>query len=277
MKNLNLKKIAGFLGPEGTFSWVAAEKFFPKNFFLKPLVNIKEIFKEILKKEISLGVVPIENSTAGLVSETVCSFIDYPVYALGSFEMPIHHSFASKGKQLKKIKIIKSHPQALSQCRKWLEKNLSQAVEELTQSTIAPVLEESSEITGFILPSLAAKKHGLNVLAENIEDSKKNFTKFFIIASSLKKSFFQKLNLKTKNTLLLISVYDRVGILRDILSVFADNNLNLTSLHSIPSRLKPWDYFFFLEVEVSINSEKIKKILKKLKEYCPLLRVIGAS
>jgi len=278
IKKINIKKArAGFLGPEETFSWTAAKKIFSKSISLRAFTSIKGIFEAISREEVDLGVAPIENTIGGLVSETMQSFINYQVCALGSFKMPVHHFFASRGKDLKKIKIVKSHSQALSQCRKWLELNLPGVIKEPAQSTISPVLEDSSETIGFILPPFSAERLGLRVLAENIEDSKENFTRFFIITSSLEKSLFQKLNLKTKNTLLLISAYDRAGVLRDILNIFADKNINLVALHSIPAYSSPWDYLFFLEVEKSYFSKDLKKCLKELEEHCPFIRVLGVS
>ncbi|OYT43496.1 MAG: hypothetical protein B6U88_00725 [Candidatus Aenigmarchaeota archaeon ex4484_56] len=271
-KKINLKNAkVGFLGPEGTFSWIGAKTIFKNNVKLKPFINIRDIFKEVAEGGVDLGMVPIENSITGIVSETMYSFIDFPVKSIGSFKIPIHHVLASYEKDTKNIKIIKSHPQALLQCKKYLDENFPNILREPTSSTVAPILEDKNSSVGFIVPLLTAQKYKLNILRKNIEDYKNNFTRFFIISQSR----IVIKNLKPKNTLILFAVYDKVGILRDILSIFADNKINLSALHSIPSRLHPWDYMFFLEVEKSYDS--IKKIIKKLEKYCPYIRILGSA
>ena len=278
IKKINLEKAKiGYLGPEGTFSWIATNKIFYNNSQLCPFTNIKDIFIALSNEEIDFGVVPIENSIGGLVSETMNSFTDNFIYSLGSFKIYIHHCLASRGKDIKKIKIIKSHIQALSQCQNWLDKTFPNILKESTTSTIAPVLENFSENTGFILSQSAANKYKLNILAENIEDNKENFTKFFLISRNIHKDMIKKMNLKNKNTLLLLAVYDRVGILGDILNIFAKRDVNLSALHSIPSPTLPWDYLFFIELEKSYFSKECKKTLKELKKYCPFIKILGVA
>jgi chorismate mutase/prephenate dehydratase len=189
--------------------------------------------------------------------------------------MAIHHCLLGRTKNKKIIKIVKTHPQALSQSRIWLEKNLSGVKLEVASSTTAAILENQDKSVAFVAGEIAAKEYGLDILAKNIEDNKDNFTKFYLISPDINKEFQKKL--KAKKTLILFAVYDRIGILRDILDVFAKNNLNLTSLHSLPSRLRPWDYFFFLEVDILYPCSKMKRIIKQLEEYCPIIRILGAS
>ena len=275
IEKIKIKKAKiGFLGPEGTFSWAAVKKIFPRTTRLCPFSSIRDVFEAVSQEEINFGVIPTENTVGGLVSETIYSLIDHPIFVIGSFKIPIHHFLASKAQSLNQIKIIKSHPQALSQCKKWLDLNLPEATREATPSTIAPIFEDLSENIGFIIPYLFAKKFKLNILAKNIEDDHENFTRFFIISQGLKKN---KLGLKAKNTLLFLAVYDRIGILRDILNIFARRNINLSSLHSIPASFSAWDYLFFLELEKSYFDKDFKSILKDLEEYCPFIRVIGMA
>ena len=274
IKKINIKRAKiGFLGPVGTFSWLAAKKAFPLAKSLSPFSVINEIFEAVVKKEVDLGVVPIENTVGGLVSETVYALIEYPIYVIDSFKIPIEHCLASWGDNLKNIKIIKSHPQAFAQCKKWLSAH-HQIILESSSSTVAPVFEDRSPHIGFILPCLTAKNFKLNILAKNIQDISENFTRFFVISSDLK---LYRNKQKNKNTILFLAVYDRVGILRDILNVFADRNINLSALHSIPTPFSSWDYLFFLEVEKSYFDKDFKEILKDLEKYCPYVRIIGVT
>lgn len=279
LPQINIKKAkVGYLGPKGTFTWLAAKKLFSQKTTFKSFLTIRKVFEGVYNSEVDFGIVPIQNAISGIVPETINSFIDYPLYSLGSFKIPIHHCLLSKEKEIKDIKIIKSHPQALSQCQIWLSQNLPQALKIPTESTVSSILKDKFQKgIGFIAPFEAAKIFKLNVLAKNIEDSKENFTKFFLIAREVDKKILKKIKINSKNTLFLLSVYDRVGILRDILSIFADRGINLTTLHSIASYLYPWDYFFFLEIEKSYFSPEIKNILKELNKYCPFIRIIGLA
>jgi len=279
-KKIPVKNVKiGFLGPKGTYSFLAVKKVFSlSENKMFPCSTIREVFEKVNNNEIDLGVVPVENSITGLVSETITSIIDYPIFTLGSFKIPIHHCLLSKAKTLKEIKIIKSHPQALSQTKEWLDKNLPWARKEITSSTASFMLEKTlPKNVGFIAPCLPLKKLGLKILAKNIETTKDNHTKFVVVGSKLDENFLKKTNLQKHNTLLLISVYDRIGILRDILNIFAKRKINLSALHSIPSNYRPWDYFFFLEVEQPYTSPHLKKALKELPLYCPYIRIVGAG
>ncbi|MDO8524627.1 MAG: prephenate dehydrogenase/arogenate dehydrogenase family protein [bacterium] len=265
----------GFLGPQGTFSHQAATNLFPNTNKLIPFNAIREIFEAVNNQTIDFGVVPAENTLGGIVPETINSLIEYPLKVSGSFELGIHHCLLSRLKDKKDLQIIKTHKQALLQCEKFLRENLPQIKTEVSLSTTSAIEETKDKYTGFIAPFSAAKVYGLNVLAKDIEDAKGNVTKFYIITNVLNKAIQQKLG--NNKTLLLLAVYNRVGVLRDILQVFANNGLNLSSLHSVPSKLQPWDYFFFMEVDNHYQSLAIKKTLKDIAKYCTVIREIGAG
>ncbi len=267
----------GFLGPKATFSHEIAKILFPDSKLL-PFSEIKEIFEKVNQKEIDFGLVPAENTISGLVSETINCLIEYPLKVTASYNLPVHQCLLSWGKSKSNLKTIRTHVQAFSQCRDWISKNLPKINFQSSFSTTDPILEtleSKDKDIGFIANEIAAKEYGLNILARNIEDSKDNFTKFYLISRRLNREIIRKL--KSKKTLILFAVYDRVGVLRDILNVFAENNINLSSLHSIPSRIRPWDYFFFVEADISLISPIIKKVLSGIKKFCPIVKVIGVS
>jgi len=269
----------GYLGPKGTFSWLAAEGISLKKSQLIPFSTIREIFEAVNNSEIDFGVVPIYNTTAGIVSETIYTLIDYPIYTLGSFFIPIHYSLLSKEKNFRDIKEIKSHPQSFSQCRWWLSNNLANVLKIPTASTISAIEKDKDKKgVGFIVPLESAKIFKLNLLAKNIEDFKENSTKFLLIAREINKNILKKVEISKDRSLLFLSVYDRLGILRDILNVFVQNDINLTALHSIPGHFHPWDYLFFIEAEVPYFSKKLKKVVKILNQnHCPFIRIVGAA
>ena len=263
----------GFLGPKGTFSHQAALRIFPE-YNLIPFETIKDVFDGVIDQKIDLGVVPAENTIGGIVSETINKLIKHPLEVTGSFDIPIHHCLLGMVKDMKELKVIKSHKQALSQCSDWLEGNLPKVKLESAPSTTSPIADGDGE-TGFIASEVAAEEYSLNILARNIESTKDNISKFYVIANEINEKIQRKL--KSERTLILFAVQDRIGILRDILDVFAKKEINLSSLHSIPSRLRPWDYFFFTEAQIPLSSSKLKGILKELEKYCQMIRVIGAS
>jgi len=265
----------GFLGPQGTFSHQAAINLFAPANKLIPFNAVREIFEAVNNQTIDLGVVPAENTLGGIVPETINSLIEYPLKVSGSFGLDIHHCLLSKAKNKKDLQVIKTHKQAFLQCEKFLRENLPKVKTELSLSTTSAINGAEDNHTGFIAPLAAAKAYGLNVLAKNIEDATGNVTKFYIIANTLQKPIQQKLG--NNKTLLLLAVYNRVGVLRDILQAFADNGLNLSSLHSVPSKLQPWDYFFFIEVDNHYQSAAIKKTLKDITKYCTVVREIGVG
>lgn len=274
-RKINLKKITlGVLGPSGTFSHQGALEIFlsSKLFFYS---TIREIFEAVNNQEVNFGLVPAENTLAGIVPETINCLIEFPLKVTGSFNFRIHHCLLGRARNKNKLKVIRTHQQAFSQCSNWLAKNLPRIKFETSESTTSSILATKNESIGFIAPEVTAKIYNLNILAKNIENTQENFTKFYLISPEIESQIQKKLD--SCKTLLLLAVYDRVGVLRDILDVFAKKNLNLTALHSIPSRLKSWDYFFFLEVDVFYPSFKIKKALKELEKYCSIIRVIGVS
>ena len=265
----------GFLGPRGTFSHQAAVNLFTNANKLIPFDAIREIFEAVNDQTIDLGVVPAENTLGGIVPETINSLIDYPLKVSGSFVLDIHHCLLSKARNKNDLRIIKTHQQAFWQCEKFLRENLPKVKTEISLSTTSAINGAEDNHTGFIASFSAAATYGLNVLAKNIEDTEGNVTKFYIITNTLRKTIQQKLG--NNKTLLLLAVYNRVGVLKDILQAFADNELNLSSLHSVPSKLQPWDYFFFMEVDNHYQSAAIKKTLKDIAKYCTVIREIGTG
>jgi len=275
MRTSKHSKKVGFLGPKGTFSHQATLNIFHKKTQFVETKTITEIFKKVDSQEIGIGIVPIENTIGGIISETINCLINYHVKVSGSFNIEIHQCLLARTKNKKDLQMIKSHPQALSQCSNWITNNLPHTRTEATASTTAPIINTTDKTIGFIATEIAAKVYGLNVLAKNIETTTDNLTKFYLITPEIDKSLQKKLEID--KTLILLAVYNRIGVLRDILDIFVKNNINLTALHSTPSLLGQWDYFFFLEIETPYLSPKTKKVLKELEEYCSMVKVLGVS
>lgn len=265
----NLK--IGFLGPVGTFSNQATIKFFDesKNKLI-PAKNIYDLFDLLDKDQADLIVAPSENTIEGTVRETLDLLFDHNFKVIGKIDLPISQCLLSKEKNLSNIKKVISHPQAINQSRKFLEENLPDAIIETSPSTIASVKDLENPNTAIIGPELAAKIYKLNTLKKDIQSYKNNVTRFNIIA----KRDLLKLENRSK-TLLFLSVFNRVGVLRDILSVFADQSINLNKIESRPSKEKHWDYFFYVEVESTDENPRFLQALNILKQYCPKIIILG--
>ncbi len=268
------------LGPEGTFSHIAAERIFNIKKGIIMTSSIRDVFDTVYKSKAKVGVVPIENSTNGIVIETIDSFLDYPLFSIGSYKLHIKHNLLGRTDNIKKIKKVISHSQALLQCRKWLSDNIPNVVLDPQESSTKAIPLNSSPNVGFIGSMEAAKRYNLNILSKGIEDSKENVTEFYFISKIGDKKIEKKL--KPKKTLLFVTIQDRPGVLSDILFAFAKNNINLTKLHSRKSQesdliKKSWDYYFFIELDCLPDEKKFQLALKEIKKYSSVIRMFGRS
>ncbi|MBI2074558.1 MAG: prephenate dehydratase [Candidatus Levybacteria bacterium] len=262
-----------YLGPEGTFSHQAASLVFSKVTQKKiPAETFFDLFKEILDNEADFAVVPAENSIEGTVRETLDYLIEFSLSVIGSVTIPVHQQLLSNQKDLKDIHTVISHPQALAQCKQWLNTNLPNAKRVSAVSTTS-ALNFPQKGYAYIASDIAAKQYKIKILTKNIEDNPANTTRFYIVAKNLIKIP----GISNKKTLLFLTVYNRVGILRDLLNVFANHNLNLTKLESRPSSEKLWDYHFFVEVEKESKDPSFTKAIKELEVYCPVIRILGQT
>ncbi|MBI2036249.1 prephenate dehydratase [Candidatus Microgenomates bacterium] len=268
-KNL---KIA-YLGPEGTFSHQAVKNVFTKNgYLLMPCDTLYDVFAIVAQSKSAIGIVPAENSLEGPVHATLDYLADFALSVAGSFTQPIHHQLLTEEKQLNGIKTVISHPQALAQCRKWLKKNLPHA-KIISASSTTSDIKPGKKGYAYISSQEAAKTYNLPILKNQIEDNPTNITRFYIIATER----LEFDNVRKNHSLLFLTVHNRVGILRDILNVFAKHSLNLTKLESRPSHSKTWDYHFFVEVKSAINDRSLKNALAALASYCPIIRILGQT
>lgn len=260
------------LGPRGTFSHIAARHLFGSD---TPLFtsSIREIFSEVDAGAVAYGVVPIENSLNGLVYDTLDSFLDFPVEVLGSTKMEIHHNLLARTTDRSRIHTIRTHVQPLGQCKEWLRKNMPQATLEPQESTTKAMAETTDPGVAFIGSTEAAKEYGLQILTANIEDRPGNTTEFYVIGKSGDTRL--RSQLAPTKTALILAVYDRPGVLRDILDAFAAHTLNLSKLHSRNSSVGAGDYYFFLEIESLPDDERFRDALSTIKKLCSMVHIIG--
>ncbi|HDZ85655.1 MAG TPA: prephenate dehydrogenase/arogenate dehydrogenase family protein, partial [Candidatus Moranbacteria bacterium] len=203
------------LGPEGTFSHLASLRLFPSKAKIITTHTIRQVFKAVGDGNVKFGVVPAENLTAGIVQETLDALLDYPLNVIGSYKMEIHHCLLARTSNWGKIETIKSHIQPLNQCKEWLSRNFPKAILTPEASPTEAILSTKDPSVAFIGSKDAAKKYGLKTLAHNIEDNRSNFTEFYVLSKGVGGQISK--DLKAKRTILIITVYDRPGILRDVL------------------------------------------------------------
>ena len=259
-----------YLGPEATFTHLAALEKFGSSVTLIPAKSITDIFLEVEKGRANYGVVPIENSTEGIVNHTLDMFIDSELQICSEISLEVSLHLLSRG-EMKDIKRIYSKPQALGQCRNWLEGHLAQAELIEVSSTSKGAEIASREKNGAAVASeLAAEVYSLKIIGRSIEDSAINVTRFLVIG----KTFANRTG-KDK-TSVMFSIKDRVGALHAMLQPFDRHGINLTKIESRPSRRKAWDYYFFVDMEGHYQDEKVKKALEELEKECRYLKILGS-
>lgn len=259
------------LGPVATFTHQAAIQCFGASAEYVPARGVHEVFAEVEQGRADAGVVPVENSTEGVVNHTLDRLIDSELLICGEIQMQIHHYLLSRARDLGEVKQVYSHPQALAQCRGWLDRNLrdAQAVEVASTGHAAErALEDTSAAA--IASDLAGQLYGLPVLRERIEDLAQNKTRFLIVGGLASGPTGRD------KTSILLSIKDEVGALYRILEPFATARCNLTKIESRPTRRRPWEYVFFVDFEGHRDDPVVQRVLAALRERCLFLKVLGS-
>ena len=262
-----------FLGPEGTFTQAAVLTHFGHSVRGLPLGSIDEVFHEVEAASADFGVVPIENSTEGTVNHTLDRFIASPLTICGEVELRIHHSVMGQMSSLEKIVRICSHPQALAQCRGWLDEHLPE-VERVPVSSNAEGARRARDEQGTaaIAGETAAEVYGLKILAAEIEDRPDNTTRFFVLGRKL----FTPSGVDRTTLLVSIGHTDAPGALQRLLQPLADHGVSMTRIESRPSHKKKWGYVFFIDIEGHADDKHVAKALAELKKRASLFRILGS-
>jgi len=264
------QKVA-YLGPRATFTHMASLQKFGSAPQYIPVNSIKDVFSEVERGRANFGVVPIENTTEGVVNHTLDMFIDSNLLIYGEVLQEVSHHLMSKSGVMEEVQHIHSHPHAIAQCRQWLEANFPHVPVSEVASTAraAEQCVENSSIAA-IASELAAQMYGLKVIKARIEDNVNNMTRFLILS--------QKPPERTgkDKTSLMLSVKDKVGALYDLLRPFASHGLSMTKIESRPSRRKAWEYIFFVDIEGHIEEERVKTTIEEITGRCLFMKVLGS-
>jgi chorismate mutase/prephenate dehydratase len=271
--SLSLEKSLGiaYLGPEGSYSYIAAFNQFGSQVQYVSCNTLMEVFQKVEHDDCDYGVVPIENSVEGAVTHTFDLLVDSDLKICRQRLLKISHCLLSKTRDLKKIKVIYSVPTVFGQCRNWLFQNMPNAQQVFIDSTTQSAkMAASRKNSAAIASSMASKLYKLPILKTNIQDIAHNTTRFLVISKQ------DVPPTGCDRTSVLFSIRDKVGALHAMLTPFLRNGINLTKIESRPSKKKAWDYYFFVDFEGHREDKKVKKALKQLEGMCKYLKILGS-
>ena len=268
---LELPLRIGFLGPEGTFTHAAALKHFGHAVTTVPMAAISDVFQEVESGSCHYGVVPVENSSEGVVSHTLDMFLSSPLQICGEVTLRIHHNLLGTSPDLANLKVVYSHQQSLAQCRGWLDRHLP-FVERVPVGSNAEAAKRAvaGNNSAAIAGAMAAELYGLQVLAPNIEDDPGNTTRFLVIG---RQSVLPSGDDKTS---LLLSTRNEAGGLHRLLAPLAEHGISMTRIESRPSRRGNWDYVFFVDIQGHRDDEKVAAALTSLMQQAGMYKELGS-
>ena len=262
-----------YLGPPGSFTHQAALKKFGGKSTLIAAKSIDEVFQQVQKKEFLYGVVPIENSTEGMVNNTLDNLLRFDLSIYAEVKLDIEHCLIGQAKSLEDINTIYTHPQAFAQCRGFILNKLSHIDWVETQSTseaVQIVSSKKSQDIAAIGSAAAAKNFKNKIIQRNIGDYVRNTTRFVIIGHD--KSAPGQLD----RTLISFGLPDSAGALQAALEPFRQCQINITSIESRPTKDQNWSYVFFLDCEGHYENDNLKLCIERLKENSANVRILGS-
>jgi len=264
-----------FLGPAGTFTQAAALKHFGHSVRTEPMSSISDVFQEVETEAADYGVVPVENSTEGVVNHTLDMFLKSPLQICGEVSLRIHHNLLGKGlgndQPLQGLKVVYSHQQSLAQCRSWLDRHLP-FVERVAVGSNAEAakLAAESDNAAAIASSMAAELYGLDTLAANIEDEPGNTTRFLVIGRH------STMPSGDDKTSLLLSTRNEAGGLYHMLKPLSDHGISMSRIESRPSRRGNWDYVFFIDLNGHREDANLAQALEELRGTAGMYKELGS-
>jgi chorismate mutase/prephenate dehydratase len=260
-----------FLGPEATFTHMAARTRFGLSARYVPAATIAGVFTEIEKGLADLGVVPIENSTEGVVNSTLDMFMDSDLVISAELVTQVSYCLLTRTGTLDGVQKVYSHPQALAQCRGWLSTNLSRAaLIEVASTALAARLTRDDPVAAAVSSELAGQLYDLKAAKYKIEDEVRNLTRFLVIGREGVPATGRD------KTSILFSIKDSAGVLFRVLKPLADVGVNLSRIESRPSRKRVWDYVFFVDIDGHVSEPMVKQAIAALRASCDFVKVLGS-
>lgn len=266
--------ILGFQGIDGAYSQAALFSHFGNGVQTKGFETFEDVVAAVKRKEISAGLLPIENSIVGSISENIDLLIREDLFIISEVYLRIrHHLLGIKGCQISGIKKALSHPAALSQCKDYLRMNNIQSVPSYDTAGAAKIISEQQDPT---LSAIASKHcselYNLDILAQDIQSFKNNFTRFFVVVS---KEEAPK-DLRREKTTFVFQTYHRPGALVEILHILSKHTINMTKLESRPIPENPWQYQFFVDIDGGLYDPAVLAAMAEIGSSTPWHKVLGS-
>jgi chorismate mutase/prephenate dehydratase len=260
-----------FLGPEGTFTHAATIKHFGHSVVTRTMATISDIFREVEAGACDFGVVPVENSTEGVISHTLDLFMTSPLRITGEVCLRVQHHLLSRLPAPAEIRVLYSHQQSLAQCRGWLDRHLPHAERVAVASNAEAARRAAHESNAAAIAGIqAAEIYALKILAERIEDEPGNTTRFLVIGAQDAPASGQD------KTSLLLSCRNQAGALHQLLAPLAAHSISMTRIESRPSRRDIWDYVFFIDVVGHREDSALNSALAHLEQASSLFKILGS-
>lgn len=270
-RGIEARMKVAFFGPEATFTHMAAQRHFGSTVQYLPEPTIADVFREVSAGNVDYGVVPVENSTEGVVTHTLDLLQDSDVQICGEVSIDIELCLLSRSGRGADVRRILSHSHALGQCRRWLGAHHADASIEAVASTAQAAREARADRqVAAVASRLAGDVYGLRIVEANIADNHDNMTRFYVIGDN------PPLPTGEDKTSIVFAVKDRVGVLHEMLAPFAGHGINLTKIESRPSRRKAWEYVFFIDFKGHRQEEPVEEALAQLGQSCAFLKVLGS-
>ena len=265
-------KTVAFQGERGAYSENAVYQFFGSTAEAKPCRDFRDVFESVKKQEAQAGVVPVENSIEGSVNQNYDLFFTYDLKVCGEVIVKVAHCLiANPGTSLDAVKAVYSHPQALAQCRSFLERLNCELIPTYdTAGSVKLIKEKKLTNAAAIASEKAAELYGMKILARDIADNPENYTRFFVLSKE-----DSPITGKDK-TSIIFSAKHEPGSLYHALGEFAKRNINLTKIESRPTKKTPWEYNFYLDFEGHRTEPNCTEALKALEKYAIFVKVLGS-
>jgi chorismate mutase/prephenate dehydratase len=272
VKNSNKELVVGFQGVAGSFSEQALLDYFGENTKTKAVNEFEDIFTQLERNSIKYGILPIENSSTGGITDVYDLLNKYDFKIVGEVCLKVNHNLlAIKGASIDDITEVYSHSQALSQCNEFLKskKSWAQVPYCNTAKSAEFVCNSKDKFKAAIGSRRAAALYDLNILARNINSNSKNITRFIIISKNI------EINNECNKTSVIFVTPHRSGSLYNILRHFSEKNLNLLKIESRPIWDKPWEYFFYIDFEGNLNENTVKEAMIEIKKASSYFKILG--
>ncbi len=258
-----------YLGPEASFTHQAAFRRFGSAARMVSCDSIPSVFRDVESGRSSFSVVPVENSTEGAVTYTLDLLVQSSVQICAEINLRISHCLMSEA-PIEEVSAVYSHPQVFGQCREWISERLPHAELREVKSTADAAAKAKADGNAAIASRMASELYGLPILRESIEDNPDNSTRFLVLARDSPPPTGDD------KTSICFALRDRAGALYDALHSFKKEDINLTMIQSRPSRMRNWDYIFFVDMEGHMQDDDVSRALSELAEGCVFLRVLGS-